>query len=677
MRRVKKNIVIYCHNFWWLWHTRRISLIIKEILLNFWDYYNVIFLNSWKNQDFLFKNIQWIKIINMPNYIIENYKIISGENVSLSREKIFKTLFSIWNIEKLIIEHYPFWRNFLNDEIRDLIKIYRTFNNKWYIFSSVRDIFDINSINEQNLNLFDRYLIHWDTKILNYNNDFWYEIKKKIVYTWYVLDKNNLFDDIEEDYILINLWWWQDGFEFVINFLNKFKKLNITNKIYINLWLSYSIEKVEFINSLKIENIVIKDFFDDFIKVKQKAKIVVSMWWYNSFIENIFYNKISIIYPRQTDIEQINRLNIFRDKFNNIYDGRSISSSIILDLINWKNKLEQNYFNNNWWYFSASFIVNFGKYKYLKIRVTNLCNAKCEMCWVIKRDKKNNDLKKINESILGFYKMWWKVINFTWWEPTIYNWFWDLLKLSKWLWLITSVSTNWSTLWERFFKKLFSNGVKLIDYIDISIDWLYLLHDNRRNFKWLFKKINDNLHILIENNIFIHINITIRKDNIWEILDIFNYFKDKKVDSISFWMIASDPLNDTSYLIPKNEDLQHFYLVDKIKINENAWKIKINFSPDFDGLDIFTFIESINNKNAFKKINNDTCSFIQSKKEIRINEWGNVTPCCILDDFDEWLWNINKTNFINIICSKKYEDFLNKKFPNISVACLNCKLETN
>jgi hypothetical protein len=29
---------------------------------------------------------------------------------------------------------------------------------------------------------------------------------------------------------------------------------------------------------------------------------------------------------------------------------------------------------------------------------------------------------------------------------------------------------------------------------------------------------------------------------------------------------------------------------------------------------------------------------------------------------------------LDILCSRKYEKFLNKTFPNISRACLNCKI---
>lgn len=673
---MKKNIVFYCHNFWWLWHTRRISLIIKEILKNFWDFYNVIFINSWTIQDFLFDGIQWVKIINLPNYDIINYKIFNWKKILNFRINLYNKLFSIWNIESLIVEHFPFWRNFLDNEIISLIKIYKQYNNRWNVFSSVRDIFEIDSINSKNLEFIDRFLIHSDKKIKNYNDCFNSTISKKIIYTWYVLDSEKIQNLKMNDSIFITLWWWQDWIEYVLDFLSKYKKLNLENIIYINLWLNYNDINIWLINNLNIKNIVIKDYFTNFIEFKNKAKLVVSMWWYNSFIENIYYNKNSIIYPRETDNEQTERLKIFINKFDNIFDWRYINEKDIFNILSWKIKYHnKKTFDYNWAYFSASFITNFNKYKYIKIRVTNVCNAKCDMCWVIKRKDDYNSLYKLKESILDFYKLWWEVVNFTWWEPTVYKWFWDLLYLTKSLWLITSVSTNGSTLWNIFFEKLYKNGIRLIDYIDISIDWLNELQDIRRQHKWLFEKIDINLDNFKIHWIYVHINVTIRNDNILEMKEIFDYLKEKNIDSISFWMVASDPLNDTSHLIPNSKDIIEFYTNVKEYILKNSWKIKIKFSPDYYWSDIDIFINSIQNKNAFKKIDWNKCSFISEKNEIRINEWWVITPCCILDDYDEWLWNINNNNLLNIVLSKNYENFLNKTFPNISKACLNCKIE--
>jgi predicted glycosyltransferase len=331
---MKKNIIFYCHNFWWLWHTKRLSLIIKEILNNFWDFYNVIFLNSWKEQDFLLKDIKWLKVINLPTYHFDNYQIINWKKQFLLRKIIFKKIFSTLNVEKLIIEHYPFWRNFLDHEIKYLIWIYKKYNNRWIVFSSVRDIIDINSLNKENLNLFDRFLIHWDKNIINYDNSFDKNIKNNIIYTGYIVDniKNNY---EQKDFILISIWWGQDWFSFIIDFLEKYKQLDLDYKIFVNLWLNYNNKNLEKIKKIAISNIEIKDYFENFIDLKQKARIIVSMWGYNNFLENIYYNKVSLIYSRETDEEQQKRLKLFKEKGYSIYDAKNIKSFKFKNILLW------------------------------------------------------------------------------------------------------------------------------------------------------------------------------------------------------------------------------------------------------------------------------------------------------------------------------------------------------
>jgi hypothetical protein len=54
-----------------------------------------------------------------------------------------------------------------------------------------------------------------------------------------------------------------------------------------------------------------------------------------------------------------------------------------------------------------------------------------------------------------------------------------------------------------------------------------------------------------------------------------------------------------------------------------------------------------------------------------------VSPCCILDDYDVWLWNINDNSLTAILCSKLYEDFLNNDIREISTICLSCKINNN
>lgn len=679
---MKKLIIFYSHNFGWLGHNKRLSLIIREFLLNFWNEYNCLLLNSWEEQNFLFNNIKWLKVINLPLYKFENYKLAWNYNrIEIARKVIFQKIFSSnLKIESLIIEHYPFWRNFLDNEIKFLISEFRKKHKFAKVLSSVRDVVDLKSINNNNLNLFDRFLIHSDEKVINYNDYFSEYINNKIIYTWYVVDNLNYGIVKKENFIYINVWWWQDWFDYIVDFLQKFNKIKnkFDYQLIVSLWNLYENKNIDTIKNIYIWNLKICKYIENSLELKLKSLFCVSMGGYNNMIENLKYNIKSIIYPRLSDDEQQQRLKFFQKISKCFYNWFELEwddffSLLKLDDINIEHSTEN--INLNWAYFSAWFLVNFHKYKFMKIRLTNFCNAKCDMCWVIKRKLEYNKIKNLEKLIVDFYKLWWEVVNFTWWEPTIYKWFWNLLKLSKKLNLITSVSTNGSTLGNVFLKNIYFENARLIDYIDISVDWLQEDHDIRRKYKWLFKIISGNLKKIVDSWIYVHINITIRKDNIIEMRNIFRYFQSFWIRSISFWMIASDPLNDTSNIIPEVKDLRNFYLIDRDYIIKNAWNMSVKFSPDFIWInDINEFIKSIKLKNAFPKKSWEKCYYINKKQEIRINENWNISPCCIIDDFDEWLWNINKNYLLEIICSKEYENFLNRKFPDISKACLNCKI---
>ncbi|MDD2870376.1 MAG: radical SAM protein [Candidatus Gracilibacteria bacterium] len=680
---MKKNILFYYHNFGGLGHGNRISLIIGNIIKYFGDEYNIIVINSGEKQDFLFPNSKNLKIINLPNYKFENYKLTQNEynkKIKIYRKNIFDKLLNITKIESLVIEHYPFGRNFLDDEFIYLIREYKKNNDRGNVFSSVRDVFDIDSIQEKNLELFDRFLIHSDEKIINYNDKFHKNISKKIIYTGFIV--NDIFKDTksENNHILISIGGGQDGMEFVVDFLEKLNNTSFDGKVFVNLGKNYTQDNMEKIKSISNNKLEIKSYFDNFLELKIQSKLVVTMGGYNNLYENIYYKKTTIIYPRKSDIEQQTRLDILSKNLDYIYNGNKINSKELSNIFIIPNspalqnrgisegqgEVNQG-LNFSGAYFSASFITNYKKYKYIKIRLTNACNATCDMCGVIKRKRKYNNVINLKQSILDFYKLGGEVVNFTGGEPTIYNGFVELLEFTKNLGLITSVSTNGSTLGKL--------EIKLIDFIDISIDGLYELHDKIRGIKGLFNTIDENISKLKEHGINVHINFTIRNDNISSVKEFFDFFKAKKVDSISFSMISTSPINNTKNLFPNKVQLKKFYDIDKKYILKNKYNIKIDFSPDFNGGHFDKFMDFIVKNNSFEKIKGNNCSFIKSKKEIRINENGNISPCCILDDYDENIGNIYKNNLIDIICNKEYENFLNKKFPYISKACLNCKIE--
>lgn len=672
---MKKIVIFYVHNFGWLGHNTRILRIAQKLVQNFW--YTVIVLNSGEEQEFLFHGISWIKVIQLPRYEFDNYTITwNSESVFQLRMAIFQKLFSHGlDVESIVVEHFPFGRNFLSKELESFIRTFKHYYKDGNVFSSARDILELENIHKENLNLFDRFLIHSDKKIQFLEGKQIKDIQSRIVYTGYVVHENSIIKSpSRKNHIVLGIWWWQDGYDSVIQFLEKIKKISYPGIIYVSLGNSYSLEKVDFLKNTFWENIIIQRYFENFLELKLEADLVVSMWGYNSLTENLYHKIKTIVYPRETDHEQQIRLETFSKISDYIYDGRILTEDWIVRILESNEILNREDINFWWDYFSASFIANYSKYKYIKIRLTNACNAECSMCGVIRRPIHYNTQEAIEASIRDFYQLGWEIVNFTGWEPTIFPWFWKLLQYTKNLGMKTSVSTNGSMFSEKFLEKLNHDTALLIDFMDISIDGLYEKHDIRRNFRGLFSRIESYLHALMERWIIIHINVTIRNDNLGEVREMFTYFKNMWVHSISFWVVTKSPFHDTTDLFLNEDELRILYLQEKPYIEENSWPLRVSFSPE--NLEKYFQNESKEEQDYIypKRVPWERCNFISEKREIRINEDGNLSPCCEIDDFDENIGNIYHWGLLKNIYSARYEYFLQKTFPHISEACRKCKI---
>lgn len=680
----KKTILFYVHNFWWFGHNQRLSRIISELTHNFPEY-SAILLNSGEKQDFLFEGIARLKIINLPRFDMEDYRIVANhENAKrqVFRKSVITKVLSIANLESIVIEHFPFGRNFLEEELYFLIGSYRSLHPAGNVFASVRDIVDTSALNDRNIAFFDRILVHSDERIISYRDKIDRATHQKFIYTGYITrpsitkTKDPRFDPV----VLMNLWWGQDGFGFVEDFLRKAREVpeleNYT--MIVSLGKQYNEDRIVLLKALYPFPLECFPYIPDLSALRKQAVLSVSMGGYNNLVEGLSHRNSVIVYPRETDQEQTERLEKFQTFGDWIYDGRKITTSDIADILSKKNTgIETTVVENvrfDGAFHTASFLVNFRRYQYIKIRLTNACNARCDMCGVIQRPWQHNETEKIKESILEFYKIGGSIVNFTGGEPTIHKGFWELLQFTKELGLTTSVSTNGSTLWKEFLDKMAPKGTRLIDYMDISVDGLGNRQDTRRKYVGLFDAIERNIPHLVDQGIPLHINVTVRNDNIGEMLDISQYFKGLGVSSLSFGMITSAPHNDTSHYIPDFRSLEKFYKIDRTCILKEAGDMKISFSPDYTGEDFDMFADSILKNNTFERLPGTMCRFIQSKREIRINEWWGISPCCEIDNMSEWLGNINSSPLLQIICSRDYEGFLQRRFPYISNFCLNCKI---
>jgi len=201
-------------------------------------------------------------------------------------------------------------------------------------------------------------------------------------------------------------------------------------------------------------------------------------------------------------------------------------------------------------------LVNNPKIRYYDIRMGNLCNLKCRMCWPhfsSQIQKENETFKKLNQTVwhksVNFENIWentelfWKSIQdnildleeitFVGGEPTLHDGMYDLIYelvsrgISKNVRL--KITTNMTNIQPRFLESL-QHFKKVI--IDVSMDGIGPVQEYIR-YPSDWKTIENNIDSLLDLNLpntVINISPVIQLYNIFDLKNIIDWYIDKLVD---------------------------------------------------------------------------------------------------------------------------------------------------
>jgi len=165
--------------------------------------------------------------------------------------------------------------------------------------------------------------------------------------------------------------------------------------------------------------------------------------------------------------------------------------------------------------------------KRLEFHISYICPHNCIFCSEYDRMKQfeKNPLSKeqVKVILIDRRKKGFNHINFTWWEPTLFPSFLEILSFAKKLWYTIYVGTNGSLFYS---KKFSQEALKYIDELSLSVHW----YDNKTcekqtgnkhhftNFSWIIENINT-----YKNNNFFFLNIVINKYNYKDTLRIIKF----------------------------------------------------------------------------------------------------------------------------------------------------------
>jgi MoaA/NifB/PqqE/SkfB family radical SAM enzyme len=343
--------------------------------------------------------------------------------------------------------------------------------------------------------------------------------------------------------------------------------------------------------------------------------------------------------------------------------------------------------------FITRFILEYGILEYVKIRILTKCNCNCDMCtWILENKKKEIPKEKILELYKQFNILGVKHINFTGGEPTLRKDLIELIKEGKRAGFKISISTN-GNFSISLGKKIIDAGVDMIDFsLDSSTS---SFHDKIRGMG-VWKKAIQNMKMISHNsNVITLMNFTIRKDNYKESEKMIELAKKLSVRKVSFSMVYTEdnPKKEVKELELEKNELNDFYLniVPRILRKAMIDNIEVKFSPYFKELENLPYssqaLKILLNPKKFAKILKErliekkpsireyVCKEIQKKS--RIDNLGNVSLCCTLDEDAKKMsiGNILKDNFVNIWLNENYVNARNSISP--SNKCFFCKIDSN
>lgn len=294
------------------------------------------------------------------------------------------------------------------------------------------------------------------------------------------------------------------------------------------------------------------------------------------------------------------------------------------------------------------------------------CNINCTHCW---RDAKFENLKldtdKLYEQLIIFLNKYSKYhdeirLSLTWWEIFLYFdrfkkliWLLDLYKNLK-IWLLT----NWLLINDEHTSFLDKYKDRLI--IQISIDWVWQIHDNIR-WKWNFEKSINKIVKLKQKGFVVRAQAVIRDFNYDNLLVLLKLFIKFKIHLIWFrkmlpvWRRKDKIDND---LIHRNEKLYNFYdKLLKLVVNlDSTWKITLWCDA----------VSAVSKKTDYVRLVWDC--WIHNKRVLWIEFNWDITLCARLPIS---IWNIYKDNLLDV-----YENNYLKKYYeiyNISDDCRKCE----
>lgn len=646
---MKPKILFYVQSVFGLGHIKRAITLADYIK----DFFEIIIVTEKKD-------------ISFPNYV----RFLPEKRDHFRVGELLK-LYDEFKPNGVIIEHFPFGRDDFLFEIIPLIR--RVKQDSVKLFSSFRGILSRTDKSMKDrvkkfAPLFDMFFFHEE-----FGNPF-LELSVKefpFVRTGPILVKDIIFNG-EKKGIVVSVGGGKDGDILLSKVLPLLDKIDEEVTVIKGPYSSYEVPT----------NFNCFNYVNDFREIISKSKLLISMAGAGTMSDILSTGVNALVFPRDSDPEQVRRANYYSERrfVRLIKDG--IGEEMILDSI--KSSLDQpiskKYFNGVSSILKGSLkaIIQDGPEEVL-VKLNDVCNLSCKMCEQGKGNISQKNIFKILDSfkILGV-----KRVIFSGGEPLLHP---DVLKIIEFASKSFEIElrTNGVLLDEGIM-----GGLLDIKRFSISIDSLNSeIHDSIRGVKGSWRKSVEAIKLVRRtlSDSWIHINVTVMKENFKTISGLVEFSKDIGVNSITFNLMKAYSKDAEIFLLDSDEmKILYSNIVPLILREGERIGMKVHFVPmpfdalAFDPLKAALFLE--NNdvsfddflKGEYGKGIYSKCYCIKPIFRAEIMADGTVLPCCGFINNNLSMGNVNETNFVNIWNSEKYINFRTSgKIPRVE-ECLKC-----
>lgn len=293
--------------------------------------------------------------------------------------------------------------------------------------------------------------------------------------------------------------------------------------------------------------------------------------------------------------------------------------------------------------------------------VTRKCNLNCKYCYVKDNNKPDLNEEQLKRIIDHLYHLGCRFISFFGGEPTIKNFFINLVEYANKKGIITHVSTNGILLTPKYIDEIGKAG---IDVINLSVDSIFEFDDSKKDYTKSRIVLNNLIEARKKYGFEINVNLVLTNKNITSTIETIKLIHGHKIP-ISVGLIVTNTYNN----IPQDENLFFNTKEEKNNLYNILNEIK---TLRKQGYNIIEPLQYFNDIKKFVDRTLDDWYCCAGEYYFSVDSDGKFQICAGLPEEEISIFDVDKDYY------KKLSDIREKRLSRCKKICLsNCLYDTS